>query len=111
MTQVKCYLKPQTIAIMSEFVRTPKLNAGSGTDHWQSASMILMGDTIKDNTVIGGTDDLAQAKGWENGGIGDRNDQNKILPDHIAKSIVNKLMPQADHDELGEKRLDEIFKA
>ena len=97
------------ISVMSEFVRTPLLNGGSGTDHWQSASAILMGPGVADNKVVGTTDDAAEARGWDGSSAVTRTAQTAILPDHLSKALVKKILPAADDDELGSKSLDDVF--
>jgi hypothetical protein len=45
------------VAVSSDFGRTPAYNMGNGKDHWAITSMMLMGDGIKGDRVIGGTDE------------------------------------------------------
>ena len=45
----------------SELGRTPHYNAGNGKDHWQITSMMIMGDNIQGNRVVGGTDEALKA--------------------------------------------------
>ena len=98
------------IVILSEFCRTPDLNAGQGTDHWQSASGILMGPGVADNTIIGATDDNANPLGWVSSSQTTLSTETEILPDHLAKAIVKKVLPSLDtSSDLGEKSLDEVF--
>lgn len=80
-----------TILISSEFVRSPGLNAGSGTDHWPSASAILLGKGVQDNTVIGRTDDNAQALGWVNGASITRTTETQITPEHLAATLLDHM--------------------
>ncbi|WP_176737053.1 DUF1501 domain-containing protein [Oligoflexus tunisiensis] len=80
-----------TILINSEFVRTPGLNAGSGTDHWPSASAILLGKGVQDNTVIGRTDDNAQALGWVNGAPAPRTTETQITPEHLVATLLDHM--------------------
>jgi hypothetical protein len=44
------------VLVSSDFGRTPAYNMGNGKDHWAITSMMLMGDGIKGDRVIGGTD-------------------------------------------------------
>ena len=76
-----------TILITSEFNRTPTYNVADGTDHWTSASAILMGKDVKDNTVIGKTDDAAMALGWENGSAVTRTDTTVLNPEKIFSGL------------------------
>lgn len=80
-----------TILISSEFVRTPQLNAGSGTDHWPSASAILLGKGVQDNTVIGRTDDSAQALGWLNGAPVPRTTETQITPEQLVATLLDHM--------------------
>ncbi len=80
-----------TILINSEFVRTPGLNAGSGTDHWPSASAILLGQGVQDNTLVGRTDDSAQALGWVNGAPVTRTTETQITPEHLVATLLNHM--------------------
>ncbi|HYX36116.1 MAG TPA: DUF1501 domain-containing protein [Oligoflexus sp.] len=80
-----------TILISSEFVRTPGLNAGSGTDHWPSASAVLLGKGVQDNTVIGRTDDNAQALGWLNGAPVARTTDTQITPEHLVATLLDHM--------------------
>jgi uncharacterized protein (DUF1501 family) len=80
-----------TILINSEFVRTPDLNAGSGTDHWPSASAILLGKGVQDNTLIGRTDDNAQALGWVNGAAVTRTTETQITPEHLVATLLDHM--------------------
>lgn len=108
--QTKMLSETTLIVVLSEFCRTPHLNAGQGTDHWQSASGIIMGQGVADNTIIGSTDDNANPLGWSNGSSTQLASETEILPDHLAKAIVKKVLPSLDtSSDLGEKSLDEIF--
>jgi uncharacterized protein (DUF1501 family) len=80
-----------TILISSEFVRTPGLNAGAGTDHWPSASAILIGKGVQDNVVIGRTDDSAQALGWVNGAAVTRSTETQMTPEHLVASLLDHM--------------------
>ncbi len=98
-----------TILITSEFVRTPRFNLSAGTDHWQSGSAILMGKGIADNIVVGGTDDQAAARGWKDGGFAAFNDETKLLPDHLAASLMRLLGYYDEADKISEVHLSELF--
>lgn len=45
------------VLVSSDFGRTPAYNMGNGKDHWAITSMMLMGDGIKGDRVIGATDE------------------------------------------------------
>lgn len=80
-----------TLRIISDFVRTPRLNLADGTDHWPSGSCIFIGKGIRDNTRIGATGDDALPMGWQNGVAVSKTSQTALLPDHIVAGFLNKL--------------------
>jgi hypothetical protein len=45
------------VVIQSEMGRTPDYNKGNGKDHWSIGSIMLMGQGIRGNRVIGATDE------------------------------------------------------
>ena len=100
-----------TILITSEFVRTPRFNNGAGTDHWPSCSCILMGKGVKDNTVLGGTDDQAVALGWDEGQLVTRVPENTLLPDHLVAAIVQHLGFPTVANAISEKPLGGLFES
>ena len=77
-----------TLLITSEFVRTPRFNQFGGTDHWQSASAIVMGLGVMDGAVIGATDDGGNALGWDGARPVASNGSNQLLPDHLIATIL-----------------------
>ncbi len=86
----KKLIETTTILITSEFVRTPKLNGANGTDHWQSASAILMGAGVKDNVQIGSTDATGAALGWSSGPVA-RTADTALAPEHLGSALANYL--------------------
>jgi hypothetical protein len=90
-----------TILIHSEFVRTPKFNLNAGTDHWQSASAIVMGRGVRDNQKIGRTDDQAEATGWSNGKSVPRTASTAIKPEHLASAILRHMEVDDEAEKLG----------
>lgn len=96
------------IIILSEFSRTPTLNAGAGTDHWQTGSAIIMGPGVRDNTVIGSTGTDAKAMGWNQTPI-PLSSETEIRPDHLANALVKKLRPELSESDPEGRDLDEIF--
>ena len=97
------------IIITSEFVRTPSLNATQGTDHWQSASAIVMGPGVADNRIIGATDDNARPLGWNGTNAEAKNELNSILPEHLLAAVLYNFGFMAEADELSDRRLDGVF--
>jgi uncharacterized protein (DUF1501 family) len=53
-----------TVVLTSEFSRTARFNGSAGTDHANSASAIVMGRGVNDGVVVGATDELGRALGW-----------------------------------------------
>jgi uncharacterized protein (DUF1501 family) len=98
-----------TIVISSEFVRTPKFNLSAGTDHWQSGSMILMGNGIKDNVAIGATGNSAEALGWSAGSPVARSATTVLLPNHVAASLVRSFGYPIEADAISPVNLTEAF--
>ncbi len=50
------------VMVLSEMSRTPRLNGGSGKDHWPSTSCMVMGSGVAGNRAYGGTDDNQSAR-------------------------------------------------
>lgn len=96
------------IVITSEFTRTPKFNGSAGTDHWPSASMIVMGGGVRDNSVHGATDADASVLGWRDGPLA-LSDETALMPDHVVAAILYNLgLADAANDVSG-VRLDALF--
>ncbi len=104
----KSLMETTTIVVTSEFVRTPLFNPMAGTDHWPSASAIVMGKGVKDNVVIGATDDQAEALGWVDGKAVPRTHLNALRPEHLAATILSDMGFNADADEISTEVLDEL---
>jgi hypothetical protein len=96
----KKLLETTTVLISSEFNRTPLFNGAAGTDHWQSGSVILMGNKVEDNVVIGSTDNQANAMDY-NGA--------KLLPDHVAASILRALGFATEANVVSGVNLSDLF--
>ena len=45
------------VVVLSEMGRTPQLNATAGKDHWPYTSVMILGDGITGDRVVGGYDD------------------------------------------------------
>ncbi|MBM3995083.1 MAG: DUF1501 domain-containing protein [Planctomycetes bacterium] len=77
--EAKGLLQETVIAVLSEFGRTPRLNARGGRDHYPDAwTNFLAGGNIRAGQVIGSTDR-----------IGSRPFDNPILPPQILASIYH----------------------
>lgn len=51
-----------TVAIGSDFGRTPWYNSGEGKDHWAVTSYVFMGRDVAGGTVVNATDPLVSAR-------------------------------------------------
>ncbi len=98
----KKLLETTTVLVTSEFNRTPALNAAGGTDHWQTGAALLFGRGVRDDRVIGGTD--AQGNGADYAPIG-----GKLLPDHLAASLLRMMGLTAEADQISEVHLGDLF--
>ncbi len=97
------------IVITSEFVRTPKFNLNLGTDHWQSASVILLGAGVKDGAIIGATGDDAIPLGWSDSKAVIKTEDNVLLPDHFAATLLSKLGFNDEANTISSTRIDNLF--
>ncbi len=105
-----------TIYITSEFVRTPVFTlATGGTEHWPSASAILMGRGIQDGALIGATGDNAEALGWDPDLVQPVafSESTQLLPDNLIATILANIGGEAVVDGIpefdGVKRLSGLF--
>ena len=80
-----------TLLITSEFSRTPGFNDNGGTDHWKSASAILMGAGIRDGRVSGATGMDAMPLGWQDGGAVPFRPETEFNAGHVFASLVRHL--------------------
>ncbi|HYX32694.1 MAG TPA: DUF1501 domain-containing protein [Oligoflexus sp.] len=98
-----------TIMIGSEFVRTPRFNAAEGTDHWKSASAIMMGKGVRDNTIVGQTNGRAEAMGWENSRPVTRTDLNSLTHEGVAGALLLRMGLGDAQSTLGKEALHGLF--
>ena len=98
-----------TVLIVSEFVRTPKLNGAQGTDHWQSSSAILMGAGVADGRVIGRTGNDALPLGWQNGQETGRNAGTELRPEHLVSAVLHFLGKSELAKGISDRPLLEVF--
>ncbi len=110
-TSGKTLAETTTILVTSEFVRSPTFNGRQGTDHWPSASAILMGRGVKDNTVLGRTGLDGKALGFQSGGPVPRTSQTALLPDHLIAAILKNFGSPYASEINQEGRLDGLFQA
>lgn len=98
-----------TILITSEFVRSPRFSTAGGTEHWQSASAILMGRTVKDGAVFGATATDATALGWNGARPEPLTFENRLLPNHMVATILGHLGTQEQANAVSEERIHGLF--
>lgn len=94
-----------TLLISSEFVRTPKFNGASGTDHWRSASAILMGRGVKDS-VVGATDTFGEALGWRAGGPQPASAATYITFANLIATVLSIFGLDTEAEKISKERLD-----
>jgi hypothetical protein len=93
-------LQDKIVIIMgSDFGRTPGYNDGNGKDHWNTTSMIFMGQGIAGNRVVGETSENHEAYGVFPDLSIDRNIEAplKILTAHVHSAIRDKYALGADN--------------
>jgi uncharacterized protein (DUF1501 family) len=94
-----------TILVFSEFNRTPILNQAAGTDHWKTASAILLGAGVTDNFKVGGTDDNANALGWDGSATAPITESNALMAEHLMATICQYFGYQSLADELSATKI------
>lgn len=97
-----------TILVTSEFVRSPEVTKG-GTDHWQSASAIVMGQGVRDNTVVGATDARARALGWDGSKGVPATATSRIQPEHLAAAVLRLFGYRSQSETLSRRPLEGLF--
>ena len=87
-------LQDTLLVVMSEFGRTPRINAQAGRDHWPHAqSVLLAGAGITGGTILGATDE-----------IGAYPTRDPVSPEDFAQTLLHLLGVHDDfmlHDNLG----------
>ncbi len=106
----KNLLETTTVLITSEFVRTPKFNAAAGTDHWQSASAILMGAGVVDGALLGATGTDGMPLGWAAGQSLPRTTANALLPSHVGAALLHYFKQPDLAQTIAEQPLSGLFK-
>ncbi len=99
----KKLIETTTVLVSSEFNRTPQFNGANGTDHWQTASAMLFGGGVADNTRFGSTDASGNAQTQAAVGGG------KLLPEHVSATILRALGFTADADKISGVNVDALF--
>ena len=103
-----------TILVTSEFSRTPTLNLAAGTDHWPSASAILMGEGVRDNTVVGQTGTDGYALGWSGSAPQDFSDATALQVGTVYSGLLRHMGFDAaaatlSDTDTGNQMKDELF--
>lgn len=98
-----------TIVVTSEFTRTPRYNDTAGTDHQSTASAIVMGRGVRDNTIVGATDGDARPMGWDGTKAVTRTDQTMIDGSALVSSLLELFGAPEAAAAVGERRLRGLF--
>lgn len=98
-----------TILITSEFVRTAKYNGTAGTDHQNSASAILMGKGVKDNQVVGETDEVGLPKGWVEEKPVTYSEETRIDASSLVPTILEQFGLGEEANQMSQRRIHGIF--
>ncbi|EDM75632.1 Tat (twin-arginine translocation) pathway signal sequence domain protein [Plesiocystis pacifica SIR-1] len=83
------------VVMGSDFGRTPTYNDNNGKDHWSVSSMLLMGQGISGNRVVGATTHKVQPLTVNAGSLALDEGGVRIRPEHIHAAL-------RDHAGLGE---------
>ncbi|MEM6990118.1 MAG: DUF1501 domain-containing protein [Myxococcota bacterium] len=74
-------------AIGSDFARTPEYNGINGKNHWPVTSMMLMGQGIEGNRVVGGTDSGQRALKVDPNTLALSNSGVTLTPAHVHAAL------------------------
>ncbi len=74
-------------AIGSDFARTPEYNGSNGKNHWPITSMMLMGQGIEGNRVVGGTDSGQRALKVDPNTLALSNGGVTLTPAHVHAAL------------------------
>lgn len=75
------------IIMSSDFGRTPQYNEGNGKDHWSITSMVMMGDGIKGDRVVGASDPGHNALKVDPATLAVSDSGIQIKPGHIHRAL------------------------
>lgn len=89
------------VLVASDFGRTPGYNDGNGKDHWSITSMMLMGQGIPGNTVIGSTDERHNPIPVNVSSLATDPNGIRIEPRHVHKSL--RRLSGIDDNEYGNR--------
>jgi hypothetical protein len=79
------------VAIGSDFGRTPSYNSRNGRNHWETTSMMLMGQGIEGNRVVGETDSGLNAMKIDPVSLAPSSDGVMLQPKHIHRALRDLL--------------------
>lgn len=83
------FMDHTTIAVFSEFSRTPLINGSGGRDHHISSSCMLVGAGVKHNTVFGRTGDVGMTPGRVDRSTGLASENGVVVaPEDIVATIL-----------------------
>ncbi len=75
------------IVAASDFGRTPNYNSGAGKDHWPITSTMILGQGIRGNRVIGGSDDGQMPYKVNPTTLALDNNGIRLRPEHIHRAL------------------------
>lgn len=75
------------VVAASDFGRTPRYNSGNGKDHWSIGSVMIMGQGVRGNRVIGATDEEQRAFTINANTLQLEHNGIKIRPEHIHRAL------------------------
>jgi len=82
-----------TVALGSDFGRTPWYNSGEGKDHWAVTSYVLMGQDVSGGTVVNATNPLVGARNVQVSGNtltpvdGEQSGSIRMTPAHLHRGL------------------------
>ena len=83
------FMDHTTIAVFSEFSRTPLLNGAGGRDHHISSSCLLLGAGLQHNRVFGKTGDVGMTPGQVDVATGlPKEGGFTVLPEDIVATLL-----------------------
>jgi hypothetical protein len=77
--------------VSSDFGRTPGYNGNNGKDHWPITSMIVVGEALEGNRVIGTTDENHRAIPVDPNTLQPSDSGVRIEPQHVHRNIRDVL--------------------
>ncbi len=87
------------VMVGSDFSRTPQYNSRNGRNHWETTSMLLMGQGIEGNRVVGATDGGLNALRIDPNTLQESSDGILLQPKHVHRALRDLLGVSTDLDE------------